>query len=392
MRLIMVEKEDRVNRAPVSLASLLLSNYSIYPGTILTSILLVEIAESFDTSIGVVSQIRTMSSVLGFVTAIAIGGLSIRYSSRRLLSAGLLLLSLSCLGSAAATNLGLLFVLYSLNGVATNMVFPMLTSLVGEYYSTDGRARVMGWIGASGGLSYMVGAPIIAYLTSTGGWRLPFIVYAATLPIAALVLILWRLPPTPVKAETAGISEGFQTIISTRSALAALGAVALMGASTQSIYFYSFTYLREVHGASQGQVSLIFSAASLAFLLGSFFCGSFVDKMGVKRSLIMALGLAIFFQGTYPYLSLILGGVVIVVGHFFFSLQYSAANTIVLEQVPAYRGSMMSLSSAFSYLGYGLGTAIGGIILTTGGWTSLNLVLSLIGVVAFILYLYLVEV
>ncbi len=387
----MSKVEDRDSRGPASLASLLLSNYAIYPGTILTSILLVEIAETFDTSVGVVSQIRTLSSVLGFVTALAMGALSVRYGGRRLLAAGLVLLSLSCLGSAAASSLGLLFALYSLNGVASNIVFPMLTSLVGEHYPPEGRARVMGWIGASGGLSYTLGAPVIAYLASAGGWRLPFIAYAAAAPVAALALTLWRLPPTPVKTGIVGISEGFRVIASKRSALAALGAVTLMGASTQSIYFYSFTYLREAHGASQGQVSLIFSAASLMFLLGSFFCGFFADRMGVKRALVTALGVALLSQAAYPYLSLRLGAAVIVVGYFFFSLQYSAANTVVLEQVPEYRGSMMSLNSALSYLGYGLGTAIGGVVLSTAGWASLNVVLCVMGAVAFILYFYLVE-
>jgi DHA1 family inner membrane transport protein len=162
-------EEETESQGPAALASLLLSNYSIYPGTILTSILLIEIAEAFDSGVGVVSQIRTLSSVLGFVTALAMGALSVRYSGRLLLAVGLLLLSLSCVGSAAAPNLMLLFALYSLNGVASNIVFPMLTSLVGEYYPPEGRARVMGWIGASGGLSYMLGAPIIAYLASAGG-------------------------------------------------------------------------------------------------------------------------------------------------------------------------------------------------------------------------------
>ena len=387
----MSEEKDRDSRGPASLSSLLLSNYSIYPGTILTSILLVEIAETFDASVGVVSQIRTLSSVLGFVTALAMGALSVRYSGKRLLAAGLVLLSLSCLGSATASSLRLLFALYSLNGVASNIVFPMLTSLVGEYYPPEGRARVMGWIGASGGLSYMLGAPIIAYLALVGDWRLPFIAYAALAPVAALALTLWKLPPTPVRTESSGISEGFRAIGSKRSALAALGAVTLMGASTQSIYFYSFTYLREAHGVSQGQASLIFSAASLTFLLGSFFCGSFADRMGVKKALVTALGVALLCQAVYPYLNLWLCAAVIVVGHFFFSLQYSAANTLVLEQVPEYRGSMMSLSSALSYLGYGLGTAVGGVVLSTAGWASLNTVLSMIGAVAFMLYFYLVE-
>jgi len=373
------------------LASLLLSNYSIYPGAILTSLLLVEMAKTFDASVGAVSQIRTLSSVFAFVTAVAMGALSVRYGGRRLLAAGLTLLCLSCLGSGAAPSLWLLFAFYSLNGAATNIVFPMLASLVGEHYPPEKRASVMGWLGASGGLSYMLGAPIAAYLASAGGWRLPFVAYAAVMPVAALALILTRLTPTPVKSEAAGLGEGFRAVGSSRSALAALGAMALVGASSQSIYFYSFTYLREAQGASPGQVSLIFSAASLTFLLGSYFCGSLTERLGLKTSLVAALGAALLSQFSFTYLPFWFGAAMIVVAHFFFSLQYSVANTLVLEQVPAYRGSMMSLGSAVSYLGYGLGTAAGGMALAAAGWTSLNNALTAMGAAALLLYVCLVE-
>ena len=131
--------------------------------------------------------------------------------------------------------------------------------------------------------------------------------------------------------------------------------------------------------------------ASLTFLLGSFFCGSFTDRLGVKGALVASLGVALLSQAAYPYLPLWLGAAVIIVGHFFFSLQYSAANTLVLEQVPEYRGSIMSLSSALSYLGYGVGTAVGGMALATAGWMSLNTVHCMIGAASFLLYLYLVE-
>jgi predicted MFS family arabinose efflux permease len=209
--------------------------------------------------------------------------------------------------------------------------------------------------------------------------------------VAALALTLWRLPATPIRTDTVGIYEGFKAVASNRSALAALGAVTLRAASTENIYFYSFTFLRKVRGASQGQVSLIYSVASLTFLLGSFFYGSFTDRLGVKGALVAALGMALLSQAAYPYLSLWLSAPAIIFGHFFFSLQYSSANTLVLEQVPEYRGSMMSLSSALSYLGYGVGTAVGGLALSTAGWTSLNIVLSLIGAASFLLYFYLVE-
>jgi predicted MFS family arabinose efflux permease len=52
---------------------------------------------------------------------------------------------------------------------------------------------------------------------------------------------------------------------------------------------------------------------------------------------------------------------------------------------------MMSMSSALSNLGYGLGTAVGGAALSTAGWVSLNAILCLMGATGLLLYLYLVE-
>lgn len=376
---------------PSVLASLLLSNYSIYPYSVLASVLLIDIADSFGAGVGAVSQIMTLSALLGFLSALAMGALSVRYSARRLLLAGLLLLSLSCVGSGSATSLELLFILYPLNGLASNIVFPMLASLVAEYYPPEKRARVMGWIGSSGGLSYMLGAQVAAYLASVGGWRLAFLGYAAVVPLAAFTLAAARLPASESRREAASVREGVEAIHGSRSALASLASFMLVGASSQCIYVYSFTYMRDVHGISLGQMSLIYSAASLMFLLGSLYCGSFAERLGVKRVTVAALAVALVSQAAYPYLPLWWCIAALLVGHFFFSLQYSAANTLVLEQVPMYRGSMMSLGSAVSYLGYASGTALAGLLLASSGWTHFSLAYGVIGVTALALYFFLVD-
>ncbi|MBN2336083.1 MFS transporter [Candidatus Bathyarchaeota archaeon] len=373
------------------LTSMLLSNYSIYPYSILASVLLVDIAESFGASVGVVSQIMTASSILGFLSALSLGALSVRYSARRLLLAGLLVLSLSCLGTGFSSSLGVLFIVYPLNGLAANIVFPMLASLVAEYYPPERRARVMGWVGSSGGLSYMLGAQVAAYLASVGGWRLAFLGYAALVPLAAFTLAAARLPASETRRGAASLRDGFEAIRGSRSALASLASVMLMGASTQSIYVYSFSYLREVHGVSLGRMSLIYSVASLAFLLGSLYCGSFAERLGVKRVMVSALAVAIATQAAYAYLPLWGCAAALVVGHFFFSLQYSAANTLVLEQVPAYRGSMMSMASALGFLGYASGTALAGVLLASSGWKYFSVTYSLLGVTALALYFFLVD-
>jgi predicted MFS family arabinose efflux permease len=77
----------------------------------------------------------------------------------------------------------------------------------------------------------------------------------------------------------------------------------------------------------------------------------------------------------------------IMVGHFFAAVQYSASASFSLEQLPKVRGSMMSLHSASSYIGYAIGTTVGGLVLFYMGWGILGAVLGGLGLVATAIYL-----
>jgi predicted MFS family arabinose efflux permease len=79
------------------------------------------------------------------------------------------------------------------------------------------------------------------------------------------------------------------------------------------------------------------------------------------------------------------------VGHLFAAVQYSAAASLSLEQLPESRGSMMSLHSASSYIGYALGTSVGGIMLLYSGWGTLGVILAGLGLIATAIYVFLVR-
>lgn len=361
--------DAKINYKPSLLTSLLLSNFSIYPASVLTSLLLIEMAASFNTSVGTVSQIRTVSSLLGFVSALVMSVLSIRYKSRDILLVGLAILALSAFGTAVSGSLLMLFLIYPLNGLASNMVFPMIISTVGENYVFEHRPKVVGWIGSSGGLSFMISAICVTALASTWGWRGSFILYVGLIPLAALFMV-WRNIPRPdsVMGDETSILGGVRAILSSRSACSSLAVSLIIGAASQSIYFFSFTYIREVFMLNRGATSLISSFSSLLFLLGSFFCGAAVDYLGLKAVSTWSLFLALISTFLYINLPFSLSIASILAGHFFLALQYSANNTLFMEQLPEYRGSMMSLVSSISFLGYSFGTAIGGMLLVSSGW------------------------
>jgi predicted MFS family arabinose efflux permease len=77
--------------------------------------------------------------------------------------------------------------------------------------------------------------------------------------------------------------------------------------------------------------------------------------------------------------------------HLFAAIQYSTSASLSLEQLPGARGSMMSMHTASSCLGYALGTSVGGLVLIYYGWDPLGAVLGGLGIIATAVYIFLSE-
>ena len=376
------------------LPSLLLSTFATYPNSVVSTLLLLEIGLSFNQPVGVMAQMRTLGSVVGFLSALAMGALSIRFRPKTLLLAGLLFLGLSSLGSGASPNIVALFALYSLSGVGTAMVEPMVNALVAEHYPLEERSKVIGWMGAGGGLAYIIGGSVVGYIALTWGWRMAFLGYAMILPLIGLILSSRGIPARGRRGNKGKVSilKGFKAISSNRSALACLLGNVLASAMGQGIYLFSISYLKEVRMLSPGFASTVLSAASVCFLLGSLACGWVVGRLGRRRATVSSMLAFSALTVLFPILPSAGWAVALVMaGHLFASVQYSASASLSLEQLPGARGSMMSLHSASSYIGYALGTIIGGLALLFSGWGTLGTLLGGLGLVATAIYVFLVR-
>jgi len=63
-------------------------------------------------------------------------------------------------------------------------------------------------------------------------------------------------------------------------------------------------------------------------------------------------------------------------------LAYTSANSLTLDQVPSFRGTIMSLFTAANSMGMTIGASLGGVILLMYNYSSLGLVLGLLGFLA----------
>ena len=383
-------KQEKVSPGRLFLASLSISNFATGPLGVLLGLLLIDIALTFEVSVGVMGQINTISYVVSIIFALFMGILSVRFKHKPLLIIGLLCVGVSALGCFFASNFNLMLMSYSLSGVGTAMVFPMVISLVGEHLPLERRGNAVGWIIAAGSLSYLIGAPAIGFIAGIGGWRLTLLGFVIPVSLVSLFLALIGLPSTSRKQLTINKSaylRSFKGVLLNTSAAACLVGNVLRTASFVAIVLYGISFFRQRFLVSTDSASAIIIGAALCYTLGSLVAGRLVDKFGRKRLTVLTALLAGIFIISFVYLpNLWLSLALNFLGTWLSGMASSAANSLTLEQAPKFRGTMMSMNSAALSLGNALGSAIGGLVLILFNYKVMGSILGAIGIVAAIIF------
>jgi len=387
-------EEERSSLGRLFLPSLAFSYFATGPLAVLVSLLLIDIGETFSVSGGVMGQINTLYSIVAVAIALLMGILSLRFKHKLLLLTGLVFIAISALGCLVASDFNTMLVSYSLSGLGGAMVLPMCVTMIGEHVPLEKRASAVGWIIAGGALPFVIGAPIIASIASLGGWRLATIEFVIPILLASILLAFISLPsishshrPT-LNGQT--YLKSFKRILSKRSAAACLIGDALRSASFIAILIYGASFFRQRFSVSIDFASIWVLGAASCYTLGSLVSGSVVNRFGRKTSTVLTAFLAGIFAITYAcvfnlWLSLALS----LIDSWFFGMVASAANSLTLEQVPEFRGTMMSVDTAAINLGSALGTALGGLALLSFDYEGLGIVLGVIGVGAAVVYQFL---
>jgi predicted MFS family arabinose efflux permease len=372
------------------LPSLAISNFAIGPLGVLVTLLLIDIALTFEVSLGVMGQIYTFSYVISVIFALFMGVLSVRFRHKSLLVTGLLCVGVSALGCFFAPNFNLMLISYSLSGVGTAMVFPMAITLVGEHLHLEKRGNAVGWIIAAGSLSYLIGAPVISFIVNIGDWRLTLLGFVIPISLASLFLAFIGLPSTSRKQQTTNKTNylgSFKGVLLNMSAVACLAGNVLRTASFVAIVLYGISFFRQRFLVSTDFASVIIIGAALCYTLGSLVAGRLVNKFGRKSLTVLTALLAGIFIIAFVYLpNLWLSLALIFLGSWFSGMASSAANILTLEQVPKFRGTMMSINSAALSLGNALGSALGGLALVLFSYEIMGSILGVMGIVAAIIF------
>ena len=154
-------------------------------------VVLAEIAEDLDTSIGQLSWIMTGFLLVYGVAIPFYGRLADLYGARPLFLMGVAVFSVGSLFAALAPNFELLLAARVIQGVGGAAVPGLGMTLASRAYGPAARGMVRGVIGATIGVGSAVGPLLGGLLSSAWGWEAIFAVNAAaalTIPFAIVVL------------------------------------------------------------------------------------------------------------------------------------------------------------------------------------------------------------
>jgi predicted MFS family arabinose efflux permease len=274
-------------------------------------------------------------------------------------------------------------------GVARSMVDPMASNYVGRLLPQEKRAGIISLFFAGMAAVVIIGSPFIGYVSGLWGWRILFILFALPFSTAALMLVWFAIPGSSQESNPNSgdsIVGGFWRITTNRSAVACIACSFLSEATWNITCVYGISFIRQSFAISVGDASYLLIGTSLCFMAGSLSGGRLVSRLGRKRLAILStlamsiltliyLNMGVFFASAGAMLLACVAS----------AMRYTVSESLILEQVPDMRGTVMSLNSIALGLGSATGAALGGYILLSLGYSSLG-AFGLLGFAASLLY------
>jgi predicted MFS family arabinose efflux permease len=182
--------------------------------------------------------------------------------------------------------------------------------------------------------------------------------------IFVFLVFPYNHPEPQLDAKKEPFMRGFKQVLSDKSAVACLIAGFLGSAVWFGGAVFEVTFLRQVFSASAGFAALIGPLAGTAFVtVGAVVGGHTVNRVGRKRLTLVT----IFLAGIFVLLSYFMQNLGIFLGlrwaaSALIGASVTAASNLMLEQLPQFRGTSMSLRSAFGGVGTAVGIALAGAV------------------------------
>jgi predicted MFS family arabinose efflux permease len=342
-----------------------------------------DVATSLRTSTASAGQAVTVFAAAYAIASPVVATLTARLPRRALLVAALAVLAIANAASALAPNLPLLLAGRVLAAAGAAGYTPTAGAVSAALVRPEMRARALSVVVGGLTVATALGVPLGDAIGSVMGWRaalglVAVLCLVTAIAAAALMPTLPGSAPVPVSARIAALRRpGVATVLP----LTVLGM-----AAAYTVYAYAIPALHAL-GIAHGATAWILSAYGLGAIGGNLAAGIAADRLGPTRVLtagyvLMAATMAAFalLAAAHVRIPALVALLAITWGASTWC-QTPPQQHRLFTAAPAEAPLLMALNASAIYVGIGIGTASGGLLIGSGA-TRMFVVAALIACAA----------
>lgn len=367
----------------LTVSGLMAGIFAVGSEELVVSPLLMRMATSFDTTVGVMALSVSVYGATTALGALLFAPLGDRVSRRLSLAIGMAVFILGTVLCAFATGTGVFFAGRALAGLAAGAFVPTAYAFVGDQIPYEHRAKAMGILVSSWSLALVLGVPIGSFVGQWAGWRWTFGLLSL---LGVLVLSVMprmgggRRPGTgghTVPEESPEPSVGWARS-ATRAFLAPrvpayVLATFLVMLGWYGLYTFLGTALEYRYGSKNSLTGVMILLYGLGFA-SSFVTGRFADQWGKERVLTFSLaglvpalvGVPLLIHWTAPLAVCLFGWGILQ------SLVVTLLSTLLSESSQRHRGTILAFYSLATNVAVAAGAAALAPLFTAHGFLAVG--------------------
>lgn len=358
------------------LLPLVLATTATQASIVVLAPLLVEIGESLGASVSSVGVARSVLAGTAFAGSLAIGPLIDRLGVRPLIVRGAALALAGAATTAVSPTLAVFYAAHVLTGLGVGCLLAAGFAGVASYFSGREMAWAMGYVVGAQSLAWIFGNPIVGVLADAGSWRLAYLV-PASICVGAFVAGLLLRPVAPVGRAPESIRGGLRAVSADRAARRWTIAEMVCYSAWSAELTYGAVFYIHNYGTSVTAVGLLLAGGSAVFMVTSFNTARLTTRFPRKPLLVVsALGLAAVLIPVFNWAPSVGGtfAMFCLMG-MFAGVRLAGSSSLGIDLLPDRPGAMMGARTGAAQLGYMVGAAGGGLVLSLWGFGTLGFVL-----------------
>jgi len=362
--------DGRQNRLPTVLWPMMFGNFVIGTGIMAVPGTLNELSTSLQVSVATAGQLISAAALLMCLGAPFFAAIVAGWDRRRLLALSMVWYAVLHLACAWAPNFATLLFLRVLAVIPPAIFTPQAASCVGLLVPTEQRGRAITFVFLGWSVASVLGMPLMAFIGGTLGWRAAFVCVALLSVVSAIWV--WRAMPDDVKPPALSLAAWRQTFRS--RALMVCVAVTMLYAAGQFVLFsYLAPYYKYKLAVTPGELSLMFLWFGAFGFIGNLIMSRSIDRIGVERAVMIAIGLIAFSFLIFPLgVNIPLMALVCVPWALGCFSSNSGQQARLVAIAPSLAAASVALNSSAMYAGQGVGAAAGGWLIAHVGMDALH--------------------